>query len=82
MNNKNIFYPNKLRRLVNGKEAAEYLGLSPPTFKNLCAIKPINLGTGRKILRYDLLDIDEWIERQKGGLNDNRPTNWLDKVGE
>ena len=56
-----------MKRLLRTEEAAEYLALEPGTLENwrYKAMGPpcIHLG---KAVRYDLKDLDAWVEAQKG----------------
>lgn len=56
-----------VRRLLNVKEAAEYLGLSPRTLYNMSApkskkpfpVKPKRIG---KLLKWDLRELEEFVD--------------------
>lgn len=56
-------------RLLRVKEAAAYLNVSPRTLwalSNLGKIPTVRFGTGgRGSVRYDLRDLDAWIEASK-----------------
>jgi len=67
-------------RLVNAKIAAEYCGMSVATFKKECDVRPIAFGTNASLLRWDIHEIDAWIDRQKedGYITF---TDWVDRVG-
>jgi len=46
-------------RLMTKSEAAEYCRLSLPTFRRLCPVRPVDLGSGNpRLLRYDVRDLD------------------------
>ncbi len=49
-------------RLLTREQAAIYLGVSVPTFTALCPIQPIALGSGKRLQRFDLQRLDEWID--------------------
>lgn len=54
------------RRLLNGKEAASYCGISPSTFARVCDVRPVMLGRDNDSLkRFDIRDLDAWIESKK-----------------
>lgn len=59
------------RRLLHTKGAADYLGISPRTLwtlTNLDKLPSVRFGTGgRKSVRYDIGDLDDWVEQQKRG---------------
>ena len=53
-------------RLMTKSEAAEYCRLSVPTFRRLCPVRPVDLGSGNpRLLRYDVRDLDRWIDGLK-----------------
>ena len=58
-------------RLRSARDAAAYLGISERTLwtlGNRGEIRQVRFGHGhRKAIRYDQRDLDEWIERSKGG---------------
>lgn len=49
-------------RLLTLNEAALYCGVSVPTFRNRCPIRPVALGPGTKLQRYDRQTLDQWID--------------------
>lgn len=56
------------KRLLNGKEAARYLGICPVVWSTHgypILIKGIKMPGLSKHQRYDIRDLDEWIEKQK-----------------
>lgn len=55
-------------RLLTKSQAAAYCGLSPATFGTTCSVRPISLGDGVRMQRYDVRDIDTWIDGFKGGI--------------
>lgn len=56
--------PKPASRLLNSEEAAGYCGMSMPTFKRLCTVRPLRFGEGKRaLLRYDRLSLDEWIDQ-------------------
>ena len=54
--------PSMEPRLVNQQAAAAYCGVSIAIFKREIRIQGIRLGT---IIRYDLRDLDAWIDARK-----------------
>ena len=46
-------------RMLSRKLAAQYCGVSPPTFENWCPVKPVRVGS--RVL-YDRKRIDDWID--------------------
>lgn len=70
-------------RLVKQCGAAEYCGVSVAVFKRSCPVKPINLGHQTPILRWDLVDLDFWINALKMGSHEGSASvHWLDRVGQ
>ena len=61
---------NIMKRLLTVEEAAAYLGISPRTIYNQTSrkakrqfpVKPLRLG---KCLRFDINDLQEFVESQK-----------------
>jgi len=49
-------------RLVTKSQAAAYCGLSAPKFDSVCPVRAIALGAGVRMERYDLREIDLWID--------------------
>jgi hypothetical protein len=60
-------------RLLPKQQAAEYCGMSLPTFERLCPVHPVDLRLRRHL--YDRKALDQWID----GLNPNLPPakDWL-----
>ncbi len=54
-------------RLLTKSQAATYCGLSVSTFGAVCPVRPIALGEGVRMHRYDVRDVDVWIESFKSG---------------
>ena len=75
------YYETTIKRLLGQTTAAAYVGLSVKVFKRECDVKPILMGSNNRILRYDVRDLDSWIEKRKAGFNDNEPIDWLERVG-
>jgi hypothetical protein len=57
-------------RLITREQAAVYCGVSLPTLLRICPVKPIALGSNKRLERYDVQRLDEWIETldQKNAL--------------
>jgi hypothetical protein len=69
-------------RLVYQKDAAAYCSMGVPSFKANCPVAPVRVGPGMRGLRYDLYDLDGWIDSLKQISMSTEPTkNWLDRVG-
>jgi len=52
-------------RLLTKSQAAHYCGLSASTFGGTCPVRPIALGHGVRMQRYDVWDINKWIDSLK-----------------
>ena len=59
-------------RLLTKSQAAAYCGLAPETFTVTCPVTPISLGVGVRMRRYDLHEIDKWIDGFKQGKAENK----------
>jgi hypothetical protein len=69
-------------RLVYKKEAAFYCGIGVEAFTANCPVAPVRVGSGKRGLRYDLYDLDGWIDSLKQSSMSAEPNkNWLDRVG-
>src|SRR4051794_35216470 len=53
-------------RLLTRTQAAIYCGVSVPTFSAHCPVRPISLGPGRRLERYDIHSLDRWIDISSG----------------
>lgn len=68
------------RRLLSRKEAAQYCSICTTTFDRVCKIRPVLLGDySSKLKRYDIRDIDAWIESKKVA-NSNVPRSKQDII--
>lgn len=67
-------------RLLTKTQAARYCGLSPATFGGICPVKPIALGEGARMHRYDVRDIDRWIDGFKAPVQSSLARTLLDKL--
>lgn len=59
-------------RLLTKSQAAQYCGLSVSTFGGTCPVRPIALGHGVRMHRYDVRDIDKWIDSFKAGVAEQK----------
>jgi hypothetical protein len=64
-------------RLLTKAQAASYCGLSIRAFATLCPVRPLALGADRRLERYDIVALDEWIDRL-GGPRANCGLDWLE----
>ena len=53
-------------RLLTRAQAAVYCGVSLPTFMGICPVRPIALGASKRLERYDLRDLEQWIDTFSG----------------
>jgi hypothetical protein len=76
--------PNSMRRLLTKIEAADYCGVCVATFDQICPVCPVALAAGRaRLLRYDVTDLDAWIDQRKHPLQASSAENgdyWLGKL--
>ena len=49
-------------RLLTRAQAAAYCGLSLSTFSTLCPVQPLSLGDDKRLERYDVVALNEWID--------------------
>lgn len=54
-------------RLLTKSQAAAYCGLSLPSFNSVCPVRAIALGVGVRMERYDIRDVDAWIDSLRPG---------------
>jgi hypothetical protein len=59
-------------RLMTKAEAAHYFGIAVKRFEAMCPVRPVRLAD--RIERYDVQDLDLWIENLKGGTADDADT--------
>ena len=65
-----------MKRLLTLTEAASYLGMSVRKFQDVKPSLPVPM-PGR-MLRYDRLDLDTWVERQKQAGGEA----WIEKTAD
>ena len=53
-------------RLLTREQAAIYCGISVPTFSVHCPVRPVSLGPGKRLERYDIHSLDRWIDTLSG----------------
>lgn len=66
-------------RLLTRAEAAAYCGLSIATFASLCPVRPIALGDDKRLERFDVVALNEWIDGLKTGAT-KRGLDWLETM--
>lgn len=62
------------KRLLNRVEALAYCGLGP---SSNVPVRPKRVRPGKQGLRYDVRDLDEWIDRLDQGGQDSGSRDWL-----
>ena len=63
-------------RLLTCPQAAVYCGLSAAAFNACCPVPAVSLGADRRLLRYDLHQLDAWIDKM-GGKQFSGSKDWL-----
>ena len=51
------------KRLLTRAEAAGYCNISAAAFDSTCPVQPIAFGQDRRLERYDVRALDQWIDR-------------------
>lgn len=64
-------------RLLKTGEAAKYCGLALSKFKRECPASPIEFAQNQ--IRYDVQDLDKWIDGLKLETDENSHEYWLSK---
>jgi hypothetical protein len=71
--------PSVPRRLLTKAEAAAYLGICQNTFSAFCNVRSVSLADGRdRLVRYDVVDLDRWINQRKSASNADDDRTWDD----
>jgi hypothetical protein len=63
-------------RMLTKAMAAAYCGVSPQTFSAICPVAPIAMGKGDRLWRYDIRQLDRWIDGL-GGKQELSEPDWL-----
>jgi hypothetical protein len=63
-------------RLLTLKEAAFYCGISAPTFIAVCPVPAVSLGPNKRLNRYDVRLLDNWIDALRA-KNASQEKDWL-----
>jgi hypothetical protein len=50
------------RRLLTKAQAASYCGLSVAAFAGLCPVRSIALGDDKRLERFDVVELNDWID--------------------
>lgn len=68
-------------RLLTKEQAASYCGISSPVFGDKCPVRPVALGEGDRLKRWDRNALDAWIDGLSG-KSETFETDWISKVVE
>ena len=49
-------------RLLTKTQAAQYVNINVTSFDKLCPVRPVRLGRGASLLRFDIAALDRWID--------------------
>lgn len=63
-------------RLLTREQAAAYCGVSLPTFMGICPVRAIALGASKRLERYDLRSLEQWIDTFSGDKSSSG-RDWL-----
>jgi hypothetical protein len=66
-------------RLLNKGQAAAYCGISASIFAAVCPVRAIALGAGARLQRYDVRNLDAWIDSLSSG-GTTAPRDWLSEM--
>ena len=67
-------------RLLDRSQAAAYCGISLAVFTARCPVRPLAMGQGKRLERYDIRDLDEWIDRLGARGASSETVDWLEKM--
>jgi len=68
-------------RLFNKAQAANYCGVGIESFAADCSVKPIRVMSGDRGLRWDIQDLNKWIDRLKeNSSTDSENVDWLARL--
>jgi hypothetical protein len=68
-------------RLFNKAQAASYCGIGVESFAVNYPVKPIRVRSGDRGLRWDIRDLDDWIDNFKRNSMGTENVDWLKRVG-
>ncbi len=72
--------PARWPRLLTRAQAAAYCGVSVGSFSTLCPLSPIALGDDKRLERYDIVALNEWIDGLGSGSSE-LGKDWLRELG-
>ena len=67
-------------RLLTRQQAATYCGVSIGVFNTACPVQAVALSSDKRSERYDVHQLDEWIDRLRTGEAKTSPQSWLDRI--
>ena len=67
-------------RLLDRSQAAAYCGISLAVFSARCPVRPLAMGQGKRLERYDIRDLDDWIDRLGPRGATSETVDWLEKM--
>ena len=65
------------RRMLTKRQAADYLGLTPNRFVQICTVPPLDLGGS---IRWDVVRLDEWLDGMAKDSATLAPSDWLGRM--
>ena len=68
-------------RLLTRQQAAAYCSVSLPTFEACCPVHAVSLGGSKRLDRYDVRDLDTWIDGLRAGPAEKTAEEWLAALG-
>jgi hypothetical protein len=66
-----------MKRLFTIKEAAGYCGVGRELFLAKCSVRPKRIAEGPRGLRYDVRDLDKWIDELASTDVPRTADDWL-----
>jgi hypothetical protein len=67
-------------RLLTKAQAAAYCGVSVGSFSALCPVRPIALGNDKRLERFDVVSLNDWID-SLGSHSCELGKDWLRELG-
>lgn len=67
-------------RMLTKEQAAEYCGVSVPTFNRCCPVRPAAMGDDARLHRYDVKLLDVWLDSFGPGVAASNDDLWIEKA--